>query len=387
MHRPTGREAYRVVRDLLIRHRDDYDAAVASFRWPDVGAQFNWALDWFDPVAAGNPRTALRIIGEDETDHSYSFAEMAQRSDRLATSLAAAGVARGERVMVMLGNQLELWESMLAVMKLGAVTMPATTALGPNDLADRIGRGAVRHVITNADQVDKFTEISGDFGRIAIGDAPPPWRPYRLAGTVVPSLRPAAQTGADDPMLIYFTSGTTSRPKLVQHTHRSYPVGHLSTMYFLGLRPGDVHVNISSPGWAKHAWSSFFAPWIAESTILVYNYTCFDPTPLPDDAAPDRRHFGVRATDGVAHAHSGRSGCQARRASGGGLCGRAAEPRGHRACPEALEGDHPRRVRPDRDHGVDRQYPALTGQAGFDGPAATRCCSGDRRPRQRAAGQ
>ena len=77
-------------------------------------------------------------------------------------------------------------------------------------------------------------------------------------------------------MLIYFTSGTTSPPKLVEHTHRSYPVGHLSTMYFLGLRPGDVHLNIGSPGWAKHAWSSFFAPWIAESTILVYNYARFD---------------------------------------------------------------------------------------------------------------
>ncbi|MDT5226177.1 MAG: acetyl-CoA synthetase, partial [Mycobacterium sp.] len=278
MHRPTGREAYRAARDILVRHCDDYDAAVAAFRWPDVGAQFNWALDWFDPVAAGNPRTALRIIGEDGTDRSYSFAEMAQRSDRLAASLAAAGVARGDRVMVMLGNQLELWESMLAVMKLGAVIMPATTALGPNDLADRIGRGAVRHAITNADQVGKFTEIRGDFGRIAIGDAPPHWRPYRLSDTVLPPSRLAAQTGADDPMLIYFTSGTTSRPKLVQHTHRSYPVGHLSTMYFLGLRPGDVHVNISSPGWAKHAWSSFFAPWIAESAILVYNYTRFDPT-------------------------------------------------------------------------------------------------------------
>ena len=201
---------------------------------------------------------------------------MAERSDRLATSLAAAGVARGDRVMVMLGNQLELWESMLAVMKLGGVIMPATTALGPNDLADRVGRGAVRHVITNADQVDKFTEIPGDFGRIATGDAPAPWRPYRLADTVVPLPGLATPTGADDPMLIYFTSGTTSRPKLVQHTHRSYPVGHLSTMYFLGLRPGDVHLNISSPGWAKHAWSSFFAPWIAESTIVVYNYRRFD---------------------------------------------------------------------------------------------------------------
>jgi acetyl-CoA synthetase len=256
-----------------MRHRDDYHAAVAAFRWPDVGDRFNWALDWFDPIAAGNSRTALRIIGEDGSDSSYSFAELAARSDRLATSLATGGVAPGHRVMVMLGNQVELWESMLAVMKLGAVIMPATTALGRNDLADRVARGAVRHVITNADQVDKFADIPGDFGRIAIGDAPRPWHPYRLADTA--SLR-ATHTRADDPMLIYFTSGTTQRPKLVQHTHRSYPVGHLSTMYFLGLRPGDVHLNVSSPGWAKHAWSSFFAPWIAESTILVYNYTRFD---------------------------------------------------------------------------------------------------------------
>jgi acetyl-CoA synthetase len=280
MDRTTGRAAYRAVRDMLVRHRDDYDAAVAAFRWPDIGDRFNWALDWFDPIAAGNARTALRIIGEDGSDRSYSFAELAARSDRLATALAAGGVAPGDRVMVMLGNQVELWESMLAVMKLGAVIMPATTALGPKDIADRVGRGEVRHVITNADQVAKFAEIPGDFGRIAIGDAPPPWRPYLLADAVAGPLRLATQTRADDPTLIYFTSGTTSQPKLVEHTHTSYPVGHLSTMYFLGLRPGDVHLNISSPGWAKHAWSSFFAPWIAESTILVYNYSRFDASPF-----------------------------------------------------------------------------------------------------------
>jgi acetyl-CoA synthetase len=90
---------------MLVRHRDDYDAAVAAFRWPEIGDRFNWALDWFDPVAAGNPQTALRIIGEDGTDRSYSFAEMSERSDRLAISLAAGGVAPGDRVMVMLGNQ------------------------------------------------------------------------------------------------------------------------------------------------------------------------------------------------------------------------------------------------------------------------------------------
>jgi acetyl-CoA synthetase len=275
MDRTTGREAYRAARDILVRHRDDYDGAVAAFRWPDVGEQFNWARDWFDSIAVGNPQTALRIIDEDGTDRSYSFAEMAARSDRLATSLAAGGLVAGDRVMVMLGNQVELWESMLAAMKLGAVILPATTALGPNDLADRVVRGAVRHVITNAEQVHKFADIPGDFGRIAIGNAPSPWRPYRLADVAMPTAR-ATATRADEPMLLYFTSGTTSQPKLVQHTHRSYPVGHLTTMYFIGLRRGDVHLNISSPGWAKHAWSSFFAPWIAESTILVYNYSRFD---------------------------------------------------------------------------------------------------------------
>jgi acetyl-CoA synthetase len=277
MDRTTGRKAYRAARDVLMRHREDHEAAAAEFRWPSIGDRFNWALDWFDPLAAGNPRTALRIIGEDGTDRRYSYAEMATRSDRLATSLAAGGVAFGDRVIVMLGNQVELWESMLALMKLGAVIMPATTALGSNDLASRVARGEVSHVITNADQVEKFAAVPGDYGRIAIGDAQPEWRPYRLADTVIDNQTwPGSKTGADDPVLVYFTSGTTSRPKLVEHTHRSYPVGHLSTMYFLGLRPGDVHLNISSPGWAKHAWSSFFAPWIAESTVLVYNYTRFD---------------------------------------------------------------------------------------------------------------
>jgi acetyl-CoA synthetase len=119
MDQPTGPEAYRACRDILVPHRDDYDAAVAAFRWPDIGDRFNWALDWFDPIAAGNPRTALRIAGEEGSDRSYSFAELAARSDRLVTSLAAGGVAPGDRVIVMLGSQVELWESMLRVIEVG----------------------------------------------------------------------------------------------------------------------------------------------------------------------------------------------------------------------------------------------------------------------------
>ncbi|OSC31573.1 AMP-dependent synthetase [Mycobacterium vulneris] len=274
---PTaGRAAYRAARDILVQHRDDYDRAAAAFRWPALGERFNWALDWFDPLAVGNPRCALRIIGEDGSDDFYSYAEMASRSDRLATSLAAGGVMAGDRVMVMLGNQVELWDSMLALMKLGAVILPTTTALGPDDVADRVTRGAVRHVITSADQVVKFAAIPGDFGRIAIGDAPAAWRTYGLADAAGPRSALATATRAKDPMLIYFTSGTTSQPKLVEHTHQSYSIGHMSTMYLLGLRPGDVHLNISASGWAKHAWSSLFAPWIAESTVLVYKYARFD---------------------------------------------------------------------------------------------------------------
>nr|WP_255497271.1 MULTISPECIES: AMP-binding protein [unclassified Mycolicibacterium] len=261
---------------MLVEHREDYDAVTSLFEWPDVTASFNWATDWFDHIAEGNSAIALRIVGDDGSDEEYSFAEMAHRSNRVASWLMLNGVAAGDRVMLMLGNQVELWESMLAVMKLGAVILPATTALGPGDLTDRLQRGAVRCVITNSDQVEKFANIPGEYGRIAVGDAPSPWRLYRESEGIAEPRRFVPATAADDPMLVYFTSGTTSHPKLVEHTHRSYPVGHLSTMYFIGLSPGDVHLNISSPGWAKHAWSSFFAPWIAESTIVAYNYARFD---------------------------------------------------------------------------------------------------------------
>ena len=271
-------DSFRTVRDHLVAHREDFETAAATFRFPDVGDRFNWAIDWFDHVARGNPVAALRIVGDDGSDESYSFDEMAIRSDRVARWLAEGGVRPGDRVMLMLGNQVELWESMLAVMKLGAVILPATTALGSKDLADRLSRGGVAHVITNAEETAKFADIAGDYGRIAIGSAPVSWRSYRDAYDIENPEPFTTTTAPDDPMLVYFTSGTTSHPKLVEHTHRSYPVGHLSTMYFIGLQPGDVHLNISSPGWAKHAWSSFFAPWIGESTIVAYNYARFDAT-------------------------------------------------------------------------------------------------------------
>ncbi len=286
---------YRAARDLLLRLREDRDGALERFEWPDVGERFNWAVDWFDDIARGNHRPALVIAAADGSRVQRSFDELATRSDQLAAWLRGRGVAKGSVVMLMLGNQAPLWESMLAIMKLGAVTLPTTTALGPADLIDRIARGGVTHVICGEADVAKFAEVPGDFARIRVGSGGQAgegdasgWHDYADAFARPAAPTPHPGTAPNDPLLYYFTSGTTSLPKLVEHTQTSYPVGHLSTMYWLGLRPGDVHLTISSPGWAKHAWGCFFAPWIAEATVFVYDAPRFDAHSLMDALRRER---------------------------------------------------------------------------------------------------
>lgn len=283
----TPTERYRAARDLLLAARTD-PARAASFVWPRFEGPFNWAIDWFDPMARGNHAPALVVVDDDETHHERSFDELARRSDQLAAWLASRGVRKGHAVLLMLGNQVELWESMLAIMKLGGVIAPTTTALGPGDLADRIDRAEIRHVIVGSADADKFDAAPEDLGRIVVGEAQPGWARYDEAfrAEVEPARHPG--TIAEDRLLLYFTSGTTSKPKLVEHTHASYPVGHLSTMYWLGLEPGDVHLAISSPGWAKHAWSCFFAPWIAGATVLALNYSRFSAERLLAELERDR---------------------------------------------------------------------------------------------------
>ncbi|WP_436697725.1 AMP-binding protein [Nocardioides sp. BYT-33-1] len=272
--------ALRDARDGLQARRTSYDAAVADFAWPEVGPTFNFVHDWFDGYARGSDRPGLVIVEEDGSRAAYSFGELVTRSEQVAAYLAAQGIGRGDSVVVMLGNQVELWESMLALIRLGAVIMPTTTAVGPAELVDRLGRGDARAVVCNGADAPKFDEVPGDYVRVAVGDAPSGWLSYAAAYDVPAAPLPHPGNASTDRLLLYFTSGTTSRPKLVEHTHVSYPVGHLSTMYWLGLRPGDVHLNISSPGWAKHAWSNFFAPWLAEATVFVYNYARFDAAAL-----------------------------------------------------------------------------------------------------------
>jgi acetyl-CoA synthetase len=267
----TGTRTFREARDLLLELREDYHGARAAFVWPRP-ERFNWALDWFDAdLGAGEQgaRTALKIIGD--RVETRTFADLRLESSRLANGLRALGAKRGDRLLMMLGVVPELWATMLAAMKLGLVLIPAMPTLGQADIADRLERGKAKFLIAHGRDADKFAGLAEGVQRVAVGAAPPPWRRYAtLLGSEF--FEPDGPTRADDPMLLYFTSGTTARAKLVVHTHASYPIGHLSTMYGLGLKPGDAHLNISSPGWAKHAWSSVFAPWNAGATVIALSH-------------------------------------------------------------------------------------------------------------------
>ncbi|GAA4282545.1 AMP-binding protein [Brevibacterium daeguense] len=277
----TATDRFRAARDRLIELREDYDGAVAEFEWPRF-ENFNFALDWFDEIARDNDSPALWIVEQDGTEGRWSFRELAERSNRVANMLRAAGVQRGSHVMVMLGNQVELWETMLAGIKLGAVLLPTTTQLGSGDLTDRAERGEASFVVAGPEDAAKFDWVPLPLTRVVVGAEPARDTDiaYSSAADFPAEFTADGPTKADDLLLLYFTSGTTSKAKMVAHTHVSYPVGHLSTMYWMGLEPGDVHLNVASPGWAKHAWSNFFTPWIAEACVFLYNYSRFDAPSL-----------------------------------------------------------------------------------------------------------
>ncbi|HEY0938599.1 MAG TPA: AMP-binding protein [Steroidobacter sp.] len=283
-----ARENFRTARDELLALRADYDRAVATFRWPQVD-RFNWALDWFDAeLAQGSSanKTALRIVGDAAANRT--FAELSRSSNSVANGLRKLGVKRGDRILLMLSNRVSLWETLLAAMKLGAITIPTTTLSTPEDVRMRVAQAGASHVVTSDDCVEKLALIPNDVVRIVTGAATPGAVAFENLLEESAAFSPDADTSADEPILLYFTSGTTARPKLVVHTHRTYGIGSLSTMYWLGLQPADVHLNVSSPGWAKHAWSCFFTPWVAGATVFIANQPRFNARALLDTLVAEK---------------------------------------------------------------------------------------------------
>jgi len=270
-------EAVRKVRDFLLEHGQDYTGAVAGFEWPELD-EFNFATEWFDVVAGEHPdRAAVTIVSEDLSTQSWTYGELSRRSDQVARWLRSQGLGAGDHVIVMLNNTIELWELLLGLLKIRAVAIPTSTLLAAADLAYRVEHGEARAVVAPTNLKNRLDGLPKSVLRIGVGEGTPSgWISMADSHNASSSYLPRTGTKASDLSLLYFTSGTTARPKLVAHTHVSYPVGHLSTMWWLGVRPGDVHLNISSPGWGKHAWSNFFSPFLAQATVFVFNYERFD---------------------------------------------------------------------------------------------------------------
>ena len=374
-------------RAFLLKHRTDYDAAVkrisagrirfrSTGRW--TGSMPNWRAT---PTAGIVPRSGSSMPAA-TSETKLSFAALSRRSNQVANFLRAQGLKRGDHLLLLLGNVVPLWETMLAAMKLGVVVIPATTLLTPDELRDRLDRGRAKMVVATQDQVAKFAGLGGDdLVRIVVGASSKHegWLAFEQAAELPEAFAPDGPTNADDPMLLYFTSGTTAKPKLVRHSQRSYPVGALSTMFWLGLQPGDVHLNISSPGWAKHAWSCLFAPWNAGATVFVVNQPRFDAKGLSRDHRPLRRHDAVRAADGVAAVHPGEA-CDFKVSLARSLRRRrAAQSRSDRPGPRRMGPDHPRRLRPDRNHRAGRQFAGPEGKSRIDGPPAAGLSRADHR--------
>jgi len=274
-------EAVRAARDFLFAHAHDYEGAVAGFSWPEL-AEFNFALEWFDVMAAEHPdRDAVKIVDADLYARSWSYAELSRRSDQVANWLHNLGMRRGDHMIVMLNNTIEIWEILLGLLKVGGVAIPTSTLLSETDLNYRIDRGEARFTIAPDALAAKFASTPAGVIRIGVGGSTPDgWVDFADSHEAALTFTPDGPTPADDTSLLYFTSGTTAYPKLVRHTQVSYPVGHLSTMWWLGVRDGDVHLNISSPGWGKHAWSNFFSPFLAGATVFIFNYDRFDAAAL-----------------------------------------------------------------------------------------------------------
>ena len=274
-------DAVRAARDFLLDHPHDYDGAVAGFAWPHPET-FNFALEWFDVVAGEHPeRAAVTIASPGEPARSWSYGELARRSDQVASWLRELGVRPGDAMIVMLNNTIDLWEILLGLLKVGAVAIPTSTLLSETDLAWRIDTVDAPWAIAPTALAERFELVRPETRIIGVGDdLPTGWVTWDDRLRAPDTFEPDGPTPADATSLLYFTSGTTAHPKLVRHTQVSYPIGHLSTMYWLGVRPGDVHLNISSPGWGKHAWSNFFSPFLAQATVFILNYDRFDARDL-----------------------------------------------------------------------------------------------------------
>jgi acyl-coenzyme A synthetase/AMP-(fatty) acid ligase len=252
----------------------DYEAERRSFHL-DVPAQFNFASDVMGKWANDPNKLAMLWIGQDGEERHITFAQFFERSSRAANAFVELGIQKGDRVLVMLPRIPEWWEATLGLLMMGAVPIPCTTLLTAKDLEFRAGVAEVQGIVTDDEGAQKFDQVrktSPTIRHTILVSAHdlPNWTNFESIVAVASPTYAGPKTNCDDPCLVYFTSGTVGYPKMVLHTHTSYPIGHtITAKYWLDLHEDDLHWNLSEMGWAKAAWSNLFGPWIMGTAMFM----------------------------------------------------------------------------------------------------------------------
>ena len=259
----------------MARNMTDYATTCREFSL-SVPERFNWAFDVFDTWACDPGKLALLWVASDGQPRRFSFAELGERSRRVANLFAGLGVTAGERVFVMLPRMYQWWEIMLGCLRARAVSVPGTTLLTTKDIHYRLGICEASVVITDEENQWKIDRVLAECPsvkhRIIVGRGSGAWLEYEALVGRARADMPHPDNASGDPMMIYFTSGTTGYPKMVLHTHASYPIGHVITgKYWLDNTPDDLHWTISDTGWAQAAWTCFFAPWNMGAALFVWD--------------------------------------------------------------------------------------------------------------------
>ena len=257
-----------------VHNMTDYEQTVREFKL-EVPERFNFARDVIGKWAQDPEKLAMHWLGAAGEERRLTFAEFAERSDRFARVLQDQGVRPGDRVMVQLPRVPAWWEVLLGCFKAGAVAVPGTVLLTPKDIHYRTTLAEGVAYVCDADNAAKVDQVKAECPSLKTliqvdGQANDGWLDYERVMSAAEGGFATVDTRASDPALIYFTSGTVGNPKMVLHTHASYPIGHVITgRFWLDLRPDDLHLNLSETGWAKAAWSSFFGPWNMGAALFV----------------------------------------------------------------------------------------------------------------------
>lgn len=285
---------------------DSYEDFFENFKI-EVPENFNFAYDVVDEWARVEPdKKALVWCDDEDAEKILTFTEVSHLSDKLANALSGLGIGKGDIVLLLLRQRWEYWVCAMALCKIGAILIPATTQLTKKDIVYRVNAAGVKALIAIDDdyvleqvalalpecpELEQRIVVETHSSDSAPGAAPgttlgtaPGWLSFNalLAGASADWQRPTgeAATSNDDIMLIYFTSGTTGMAKMCEHNF-VHPLGHIITAkYWQQVREDKLHCSVSDSGWAKFGWGKIYGQWIAGATIFAYDTLRFNPLKL-----------------------------------------------------------------------------------------------------------